>query len=472
MKSIVLNKILSIATLATLSSAMLSSCSVESEFNQQNGNPLKIVADIDLQNNDATSRAYASKETFAANDAIGLWAVPFRVTGETEGEHVHIDLRPYGNYKDNVKYTYMSSSFVTDENIYFPSSSTNMDIYAVFPYDANMSDPQNNTMGDPTEYEFSVLEDQSTEENVTKSDFLSAYSVATPSSGLANLSFKHRFTRILVTFTVPEYYSNEPVNGVVNVQLVNQKLKSKIDITDPTQSPEFVAVGNQLTAITMLKAVAPAYATQGTYVYEAITTPGTVIAEGDDVIVVTLNVSTIGNVTFTAKAKKQIVLEHQKQYNISMSLSDMDEVSFTDVSIAGWGDPIVIEASTSKLSKMIFDVVVEGASSVDPAAIHSNATIFIGEPATGNNASYSIAEITYNKTKEQYELMYDPNGKQGGMLTSINIFKEDGKTDLVKDNSVRYTITGNPSLQDYSDVIGTITFTTASQGTVSAGSKQ
>ncbi len=111
---------------------------------------------------------------FTVGDSIGIFAVP---TGQS--------LASSGNLIHNIKVTYNGTDW--QSNIKWPIGNPNLDFYAYYPYDPNMTDPIN--------YNFVVKSDQS-DDNYAASDLMSAKSANINIGSVVSFNFNHLLTLI------------------------------------------------------------------------------------------------------------------------------------------------------------------------------------------------------------------------------------------------------------------------------------
>ena len=98
----------------------------------------------------------ANDTTFENGDEVGIYVVNY--DGSTAGT-----LKDEGNQADNAKFTYNSSEWTPDEDIYWKDQNTSADFYAYYPYIVSTN---------VAAHTFSVQTNQSQETNFWASDFL------------------------------------------------------------------------------------------------------------------------------------------------------------------------------------------------------------------------------------------------------------------------------------------------------------
>lgn len=136
-----------------------------------------------------TTTSKELKTTFVDRDQIGIWGIKRGVN-----DVVH----------SNYKYEYVESmaEWTAERSITFPIDGSNVDFYAYYPY---MDIEKAN-------FEFSVAQDQSLEEQYNQSDLLLAVNdKATINDTFITLSFFHSFALVEAEITLPE---NESVTKI------------------------------------------------------------------------------------------------------------------------------------------------------------------------------------------------------------------------------------------------------------------
>lgn len=397
--------------------------------------------------------AQASKAGFVVGDKIGVWVVPFALSSADGQTDKRIDLRPYGNYVDNVIFQHDGSKFVGN-NVYYPKERVKVDLYGVYPHDSKMSDRDANSMSDPKAYQFSIKQDQTATGGVdlTASDFLSALTIGAQKSDQAvDLLFKHRLGRVLVGFNVMNKYKGYDVRGVKSVLVCGIPLTSTINIVDNAAVPVIVSANNPTLDIAAYRAESPSGVVVGPYIYEAIVTPGAVIAQNEILVKIILVIDNLGDVEFQSKAPSQVTYLAQKQININVSLMDEVPVSLAGVTIEGWGTPIDYSGVTTKLSNMHINCEAESGATINGDAVSAQLTIQ-GDVFSG--------VVKYDQLNARYSIQYDHVDNFGGYLENI-VMKDALGQEIFSSATFPVgglQIKGNPTLDSYSTIIGKMIF--------------
>lgn len=190
------------------------------------------------RSSEASSKAVdnlSSKTAFASGDEMGLYLSLSSGTLVMKGND-------YGNFNyDNLKYTYNGSSFTTSVGspsgtIYYPYRTTTVDLWGIYPYDANAENQQADA------YPWTVASDQTQSNRVVVSDFLSAVTKNVVPNGTVpvNLNFKHRMTLLRIAIAFPEEVDGKKLNGttpIAELYLDNLKIKAAVNLIQETAAP-------------------------------------------------------------------------------------------------------------------------------------------------------------------------------------------------------------------------------------------
>lgn len=164
------------------------------------------------------------KSTWKANDQIGLFAVK-HASGTTA------TLNPSDNFIQNVKLTCKDASgqtWIASEELWWPDSSSKVDFYAYYPYNANATDPTN--------IAFSVLTDQKSwvngSPNYNRSELLTAKAdnngQGYGKGETVSLTFSHALAMVQVN--VPTQGKGAGPGETMIVTLNGVKVKSKLNL--------------------------------------------------------------------------------------------------------------------------------------------------------------------------------------------------------------------------------------------------
>lgn len=233
---------------------------------------------------------------FTANDSIGVFAVP---TGQP--------LASFGNLIHNIKITYNGTDW--QSNIKWPQGNPNLDFYAYYPYDPQMTNPNN--------YKFIVKSNQSDSNNYGASDLMSAKSTNINIGSTVSLNFNH-----LLTLMQVELPATSSTGALPDPRL--EILLNKIQNTSV-----FNLSSNRLTANpTVFISIRPYRVEQpgstsfnGTYTYRALVPAQTLPANQDLVMM---------NQGFASKVSKQkntLQMTGGKSYRLSVDDFPSDNIS-------------------------------------------------------------------------------------------------------------------------------------------------
>lgn len=140
-----------------------------------------------------------SETNFDPDDRIGVFVVPYVVGNTTPG------ILGESDYANNIEHIYRGGSWVTENGNYLPwPGGRNIDVYAYYPYDVNLSDPRN--------YSFRVSTDQSGIAQYQASDFLYARNLAVSQSSNVPLVFSHQLSKVNINIRSEFTAVNESVD--------------------------------------------------------------------------------------------------------------------------------------------------------------------------------------------------------------------------------------------------------------------
>lgn len=403
------------------------------------------------------SRAIVSNATWKAGNTFSMWVVPY-IDAATDKQGT---LRAKDNYIDNVVYTYATTpdaAFTTSNPIYYPTNESKVDLYAISP---SISGDLSST----TAYPFEIKADQTTALgiDVVASDIMTGLGTggAATDDGKVTVLFTHRMSKAVVKLKLPTQYKEKNITAITKVEVCEVPLKSTIDITDATKAPVIVSTTNPKTNVSAYQAEVPTGGTPGdmagTYLYEAIVTPGTVIAAGSSIVRVTLAVDGVADpVVFDCTVSSQFAFEAKSETTVNISIEDQTAIVLdaSKITIAQWGTTTDVTGSPIKLSRMIFDI--ENTDLCTNAALATKATLKIEGDTFQAKVTYSAAAGNTG----QYVLEFDQKSNFGGNLEEVTLKTA---TDVVVGQAHTglsgYQIKGDPTLSTYNTVIATISFT-------------
>ncbi|MCA5004764.1 SUMF1/EgtB/PvdO family nonheme iron enzyme [Sphingobacterium bovistauri] len=233
---------------------------------------------------------------FTVGDSIGVFAVP---TGQP--------LANSSNLIHNIKVTYNGTDW--QSNIKWPLGNPNLDFYAYYPYDPQMTNPN--------DYKFVIKSDQSKSNNYAASDLMSAKSVNKNIGSTVSLNFTHLLT--LMQVELPETSSTGAIPDP-RLEIILNKLQN---------TTTFNLSSNHLTMNpTVFTSIRPHRVEQtgsasfnDTYTYRALVPAQTLPANQDFIIM---------NQGFTSKVSKQkntLQMTAGKSYRISVDDFPSDNIS-------------------------------------------------------------------------------------------------------------------------------------------------
>ena len=245
----------------------------------------------------------ANDTTFENGDEVGIYVVNY--DGSTAGT-----LKDEGNQADNAKFTYNSSEWTPDEDIYWKDQNTSADFYAYYPYSASTN---------VAAHTFSVQTNQSQETDFWASDFLWGKTAnVSPTSNAVSIQTNHSLSRVLIDVKPGKGFDDVTwAAAEKSIKICNVLTSATINLATGVAT----ATGNK-GEITPL-----ATGTTGsTLSYKAMMIPQTV-ADNSKLIVVTVDgTNYIYRTGFTFKANTQ------HQFTITVNKSG----SSVDVTIGEW----------------------------------------------------------------------------------------------------------------------------------------
>lgn len=237
------------------------------------------------------------------------------------------------NYAQNVKYTYNSGMFTTNENLSYPDMNTTLGFYAVYPYDSSYETPY---------FTFAAQTDQSTHAGYTQSDLMTASNTGRDEE-VVNLVFNHHLSKVVLNISS----TNLPA-GTPSVTFKNVFNEVEADLAKNT----FKSIGLS----TDIKA-----SPNGSNSFKVIVAPqaikkGSVLAE-----------IAIGKNTYKWEVEKDLVLASGIEYVFNLEL-EANSVRFTS-DINPWNDPSSIEAVVPKEYIDVLDDYIPIYEGVNPPDI-------------------------------------------------------------------------------------------------------
>lgn len=187
----------------------------------------------------STSITRVTETAFESGDAIGLYVVNRNDDGS------HNDLKPSGNYVDNMRYTYSYNTWTPDETVYWKDDKTCADFYLYYPYQAGHVNE--NPMV------FKVEADQSNVNSYKNSDVIvgSTMNVA-PSQTTVYIASKHVMSRVVIALKPGEGFTDASLAASdVKVTLNVPAVSANIDLATGKVEPIMNHDGESLTMTPM-----------------------------------------------------------------------------------------------------------------------------------------------------------------------------------------------------------------------------
>lgn len=187
----------------------------------------------------STSITRVTETAFESGDQIGLYVVNRNDDGSQN------DLKPSGNYVDNMRYTYSYNTWTPDETVYWKDDKTCADFYLYYPYQA--------AHVNESPMVFKVEADQSKVNSYKNSDVIigSTLNVA-PSQTTAYIASKHVMSRVVIALKPGEGFTDASLAASdVKVTLNIPAVSANIDLATGEVEPIMNYDGESLTMTPM-----------------------------------------------------------------------------------------------------------------------------------------------------------------------------------------------------------------------------
>lgn len=187
----------------------------------------------------STSITRVTETAFESGDQIGLYVVNRNDDGSQN------DLKPSGNYVDNMRYTYSYNTWTPDETVYWKDDKTCADFYLYYPYQAAHVN-ENPVV-------FKVEADQSNVNSYKNSDVIigSTLNVA-PSQTTVYIASKHVMSRVVIALKPGEGFTDASLAASdVKVTLNIPAVSANIDLATGKVEPIMNYDGESLTMTPM-----------------------------------------------------------------------------------------------------------------------------------------------------------------------------------------------------------------------------
>lgn len=187
----------------------------------------------------STSITRVTETAFESGDQIGLYVVNRNDDGSQN------DLKPSGNYVDNMRYTYSYNTWTPDETVYWKDDKTCADFYLYYPYQA--AHANENPMV------FKVEADQSKVNSYKNSDVIigSTLNVA-PRQTTVHIALKQVMSRVAIVLKPGEGFSDASLAASdVKVTLNIPAVSANIDLATGEVEPIMNYDGESLTMTPM-----------------------------------------------------------------------------------------------------------------------------------------------------------------------------------------------------------------------------
>ena len=241
MKSMIINKLLNKCLYIAVVNIFLLACSsgAENGVDDEPTPPQPEKPTVRIPIGISTYITRVTETAFESGDRIGLYVVNRNDDGS------HNDLKPSGNYVDNMRYTYSYNTWTPDETVYWKDYKTCADFYLYYPYQAGHVNE--NPMV------FKVEADQSDVNSYKKSDVIvgSTLNVA-PSQTTVHIASKHVMSRVVIALKPGEGFTDASLAASdVKVTLNVPAVSANIDLATGKVEPIMNHDGESLTMTPM-----------------------------------------------------------------------------------------------------------------------------------------------------------------------------------------------------------------------------
>ena len=241
MKSMIINKLLNKCLYIAVVNIFLLACSTGAEngVDDEPTPPQPEKPTVRIPIGISTYITRVTETAYESGDRIGLYVVNRNDDGS------HNELKPSGNYVDNMRYTYSYNTWTPDETVYWKDDKTCADFYLYYPYQAGHVNE--NPMV------FKVEADQSDVNSYKKSDVIvgSTLNVA-PSQTTVHIASKHVMSRVVIALKPGEGFTDaSPAASDVKVTLNVPAVSANIDLATGKVEPIMNHDGESLTMTPM-----------------------------------------------------------------------------------------------------------------------------------------------------------------------------------------------------------------------------
>lgn len=187
----------------------------------------------------STSITRVTETAFESGDRIGLYVVNRNDDGS------HNDLKPSGNYVDNMRYTYSYNTWTPDETVYWKDDKTCADFYLYYPYQAAHVN-ENPVV-------FKVEADQSNVNSYKNSDVIVGFTMnVAPSQTTVYIASKHVMSQVAIALKPGEGFTDASLAASdVKVTLNVPAVSANIDLATGKVEPIMNYDGESLTMTPM-----------------------------------------------------------------------------------------------------------------------------------------------------------------------------------------------------------------------------
>ena len=241
MKSMIINKLLNKCLYIAAVSFFLLACSsgAENGVDDEPTPPQPEKPTVRIPIGIITYITRVTETAFESGDRVGLYVV------NRNGDGSHNNLKPSGNYVDNMRYTYSYNTWTPDETVYWKDDKTCADFYLYYPY--QVAHVNENPMV------FKVEADQSKVNSYKNSDVIigSTMNVA-PSQTTVYIASKHVMSQVIIDLKPGEGFTDASLAASdVKVTLNIPAVSANIDLATGKVEPIMNSDSESLTMTPM-----------------------------------------------------------------------------------------------------------------------------------------------------------------------------------------------------------------------------
>ena len=182
---------------------------------------------VEISISPSLTETRATDDTFETGDCIGLYVVNY-------SGNIPNSLADYGNYVDNMRFTFSGSTWTPDQSVTWNDEKTHADFYAYYPY---------NIVTKVNAMDFHVKADQSSEQAYMASDLMAGKNLdVTPTASAVDIPLSHLMSRAVISIVPGDgFNATSLAASKVTLRLNGLKCYCSVDLASgqitPTGTP-------------------------------------------------------------------------------------------------------------------------------------------------------------------------------------------------------------------------------------------